>query len=135
MIARVQQESERHFEDLVHFVRVGSQLEGWRDHPDHGRYTVAGARVVFGEPAEKIDVRAIQADLFLRLAQRRRFRRVIRGRGTPARKADLSRVSLEMGGALSEEDRKPGIPGDDRNKDRSRREPLAAGTRTLVAVD
>jgi hypothetical protein len=113
MVVRVEQEGERHFEDVVHLVRIGMVFER-RLGPAHDRrHLVSGRGAVVGKPAQHLHARRIEADLLVRFAQRGFFRRAILGIAAPAGKADLPGVIGKVRGALREDDRGLGMVHDE----------------------
>ena len=90
MILGIEQESERYLEHLVHFARIGHDLERRLDQADHRRHAKAGARVVLGQPSEHFDAGGREADLFRGFAQRRVLGACVVRLGAAAGKAHLA---------------------------------------------
>src|SRR5437667_923908 len=102
VVARIEQEREGDLEHFLDLARVGRQLKRRRQQPDHGGHAVAGARQVFRQPADDLDLPGLQADFLSGLAQRRELRARVPGLGAAAGKADLPGMAAQLGSALRE---------------------------------
>ena len=86
------QEAQRRLEDVLHLIGVDRQGERRVDDPDQRHDAEAGAGEIGIEPAERLDQSGRQADLFGRLAQRGRQRRLALV-DLAAGKSDLARMA------------------------------------------
>src|SRR5262245_48664124 len=72
---RVHQKGKRHLEDVVDFVRIGSQFEAARDDAEHGGDAKACRGEVIRQPTNRFHEVTVEPDLLLGFAQRRHLRR------------------------------------------------------------
>ena len=107
LVGRIEQERQRHFEDVGDFDRVRDERKRRLDPADDRRDAIAGHRLVVGEAAEQRHAVARQADFLLGFAQRRGLDIGVVGFDAAAGKADLAGVVGQVGAALRQQDRQP----------------------------
>jgi hypothetical protein len=116
-VALVHQEIERHLEGRVDFARIELEREARFDARNYRHNAVAQRRHIEIEIAEGFDMLAVESDLFLGFAQRRRTRIGVTIIDLAARKRNLPRVIGQMLRALGEQHRRFGMV-DDRDQHR-----------------
>jgi hypothetical protein len=135
VIRRIEQERQRHLEDVLHLALVQLQLERRRHQADHGRDAKARARVVIRECAQHLHRGGRKADFLVRLTQRSCLRRRVERFRSAAGKAHLSGVRLEVGSPQREEHGQLFRPRHDRQEYRGRGQGGRLGSRLLIAVE
>ena len=105
VVGGIHQPAERHLEHLGDLDRIDLQRGARTHQADHRRDDEAGSGGVGRQAAEHLDLERLEADLLVRLAQRRRHRVGIARLGAAAGKADLSGMVVEVVGALRQQHR------------------------------
>ena len=133
VILGVQQEIERHLEDLGDLERIRTQVQRRGDEADHRSDPVPGDGDVLVQPSEQLDPVGGEPDFLLGFAQRRRFERGVLRLGASAGKAYLSGMIVKMRGAAREQHRQPAFAANDRHQHRGRADLLGRAPQVAVA--
>jgi hypothetical protein len=96
MVGRIEKKGEGNLKHLGNLERVRHQLERWRNETNNRCHLEAGSCPVLGKAAKKLDVPAVQIDLFFCLAQSGVDRGSILLFDTPPRKTDLSGMVMKV---------------------------------------
>lgn len=119
MVGRIQKVGERDFEDFGNFEGIQCELKRRMNESNHRGHAKPRTGQVVGQPAHHFNVCPRKTYLLLRLAQGRIERRKVTSFDSPARKADLPRMVVEMIGASRQQNRNPLITRNKRNQHRS----------------
>src|SRR5258708_8263163 len=102
MVGGVEEEGERHLEDVGDLVRIGPVVERRLDPADDGRDRVAGGSPVLGNAAEDRHLLGRDSDLLAPFAKRGAFPRAVLLLAATACETDLPGMVGEAGGTLGE---------------------------------
>ncbi len=105
VIGRIEQERQRHFEYFGNLEFIEAQIERRSDQSNNGSDLETGTGAVFGQVTDDLDMTSGEADFFGRFPKSGFSGRSIAFFATPTWKADLSRVVLQVCGALGQQHR------------------------------